>query len=91
MAALLSSEIEDGNKRDIMVEHIDDARKLGVEVLPPDVNAGDVDFTVARRQDRLRPDRHQGRRPRRRRGDRPRPQRGRAASRTSSISASAST
>ena len=47
MAALLSSEIEDGNKRDIMVEHIDDARRLGVEVLPPDVNAGEADFTVA--------------------------------------------
>jgi DNA polymerase III subunit alpha len=47
MAALLSSEIEDGNKRDIMVQHIDDARRLGVEVLPPDVNAGDVEFTVA--------------------------------------------
>ena len=36
MAALLSSEIDDGNKRDIMVEHIDDARRLGVEVLPPE-------------------------------------------------------
>jgi DNA polymerase-3 subunit alpha len=47
MAALLSSEIEDGNKRDIMVEHIDDARRLGVEVLPPDVNASEADFTVA--------------------------------------------
>jgi DNA polymerase-3 subunit alpha len=47
MAALLSSEIEDGNKRDIMVQHIEDARRLGVEVLPPDVNAGDVQFTVA--------------------------------------------
>lgn len=47
MAALLSSEIEDSNKRDIMVEHIDDARRLGVEVLPPDINAGDVEFTVA--------------------------------------------
>ena len=46
MAALLSSEIDDGNKRDIMVEHIADARKLGVEVLPPDVNAGEPDFTV---------------------------------------------
>ena len=31
MAALLSSEIDDGNKRDIIVEHIDDARKLGIE------------------------------------------------------------
>jgi DNA polymerase-3 subunit alpha len=46
MAALLSSEIEDSNKRDIMVQHIDDARRLGAEVLPPDVQAGDVDFTV---------------------------------------------
>src|SRR5438034_3650982 len=47
MAALLSSEIEDGNKRDIMVEHIADARRLGAEVLAPDVNAGEVEFTVA--------------------------------------------
>jgi DNA polymerase-3 subunit alpha len=47
MAALLSSEIEDGNKRDILVQHIEDARRLGVKVLPPDVNAGDVTFTVA--------------------------------------------
>jgi DNA polymerase-3 subunit alpha len=46
MAALLSSEIEDGNKRDVMVEHIADAKKLGVEVLPPSVNASDSDFTV---------------------------------------------
>lgn len=47
MAALLSSEIEDGNKRDILVQHIEDARRLGVEVLAPDVNSGDADFTVA--------------------------------------------
>ncbi|HZY86289.1 MAG TPA: OB-fold nucleic acid binding domain-containing protein, partial [Gemmataceae bacterium] len=46
MAALLSSEIEDGNKRDVMVEHIADAKRLGVEVLPPNVNASDSDFTV---------------------------------------------
>jgi DNA polymerase-3 subunit alpha len=46
MAALLSSEIEDGNKRDIMVDHIADARRLGVSVLPPDVNASEADFTV---------------------------------------------
>jgi DNA polymerase-3 subunit alpha len=46
MAALLSSEIEDGNKRDVMVDHIADARRLGVEVLPPSVNASDSDFTV---------------------------------------------
>jgi DNA polymerase-3 subunit alpha len=47
MAALLSSEIDDGNKRDSMVDHIADARRLGVDVLPPDVNASEPDFTVA--------------------------------------------
>lgn len=46
MAALLSSEIDDGNKRDVMVDHIADTRKLGVEVLPPDVNRGQADFDV---------------------------------------------
>ncbi len=46
MAALLSSEIDDGNKREVMVEHIADARKLGAPVLPPDVNASEPDFTV---------------------------------------------
>ena len=46
MAALLSSEIDDGNKRDVFVDHISDARRLGVEVRPPDVNAGEADFTV---------------------------------------------
>src|SRR5690606_1348558 len=29
MACLLSSEVEDGNKRDNLVDHIDDARRLG--------------------------------------------------------------
>jgi DNA polymerase-3 subunit alpha len=47
MAALLSSEIDDANKRDIMVEHIADARRFGVEVLPPDVNSSQALFTVA--------------------------------------------
>ena len=43
MAALLSSEI-DGAKRDkFFVEHIDDCRRMGIEVLPPDVNEGEVD------------------------------------------------
>ena len=46
MAALLSSEIDDGNKRDIMVDHIADARKLGVVVEPPNVNRGQPDFDV---------------------------------------------
>ena len=46
MAALLSSEIDDGNKRDMLVDHIADARKMGVQVLPPDVNKGRSDFDV---------------------------------------------
>src|SRR5262249_28101761 len=49
-AALLSSEIEDGNKRDIMVQHIEDARRFGVEVLPPCVNASEPEFSVAGRK-----------------------------------------
>src|SRR5207244_414236 len=47
MAALLSSEIEDGNKRDSMVQHFEDARRLGADVLPPNINEGEADFTVA--------------------------------------------
>lgn len=47
MASLLTSEIEDGNKRDLMVQHIEDARRLKVEVLPPDVQTCEPDFTVA--------------------------------------------
>jgi DNA polymerase-3 subunit alpha len=46
MAALLSSEIDNSNKRDVMVDHIADARKMGVEVRPPDVNVSDSEFTV---------------------------------------------
>ncbi len=46
MAALLSSEIEDGNKRDILVQHIDDSRRLGVEVLPPNINTSEPGFSV---------------------------------------------
>jgi DNA polymerase-3 subunit alpha len=46
MAALLSSEIDDANKREVMVDHIADARKMGVAVLPPDVNVSESEFTV---------------------------------------------
>jgi DNA polymerase-3 subunit alpha len=46
MAALLSSEIDEGNKRELMVDHIADARKLGVEVEAPNVNKGQPDFDV---------------------------------------------
>ena len=46
-ALLLTSEIDDSNKRDIMVEHIDDARRLGAEVLPPNIQTGEAEFTVS--------------------------------------------
>jgi DNA polymerase-3 subunit alpha len=46
MAALLSSEIDDSNKRDILFEHIEDARRLGVELLPPNIQQGEANFAV---------------------------------------------
>ncbi|RLT20162.1 MAG: DNA polymerase III subunit alpha, partial [Planctomycetota bacterium] len=46
MAALLTSEIDDANKRDILVDHIADSRRLGVDVIPPSVNLSQADFIV---------------------------------------------
>jgi DNA polymerase-3 subunit alpha len=43
MAALLSSEIGNGEK---VVQYINEARELGLEVLPPDVNESGFKFTV---------------------------------------------
>ena len=46
MAALLSSEM-DGSERDkFFVDHIDDCRRMGIEVLQPDINAGEMAFSV---------------------------------------------
>jgi DNA polymerase-3 subunit alpha len=50
MAALLTSEIDDGNKRDIMVDHIADAKKMGVAVLAPDINRSETEFSVVNNQ-----------------------------------------
>jgi DNA polymerase-3 subunit alpha len=44
MAATLTSEIGDTDK---IVLFIDDCRKMGIDVLPPDVNESDVDFVVS--------------------------------------------
>ncbi len=48
MAALLSSDIPGRNfkKKDALVEHIEDCQRMGVEVMPPDVNRSDVEFAV---------------------------------------------
>jgi DNA polymerase-3 subunit alpha len=49
MAALLSGDITGRNfkKKDALVEHIEDCRRMGIEVAPPDVNASRADFSVA--------------------------------------------
>ncbi len=47
MAAVLSSEM-DGSERDkFFVEHIEDCRRMEIEVLPPNINEGHLTFQVA--------------------------------------------
>jgi DNA polymerase-3 subunit alpha len=48
MAALLSGDIPGRNfrKKDSLVEHLEDCRRMEIEVVPPDVNASAVDFAV---------------------------------------------
>jgi DNA polymerase-3 subunit alpha len=49
MAALLSGDIPGRNfkKKDPLVEHLEDSQRMGIEVVPPNVNLSDVDFSVA--------------------------------------------
>ncbi|HEX5471271.1 MAG TPA: DNA polymerase III subunit alpha, partial [Lacipirellulaceae bacterium] len=48
MAALLSGDIPGRNfkSKDPLVEHMEDCERMGVDVLPPDVNRSFVDFAV---------------------------------------------
>lgn len=43
MAALLSCGMESSER---IFEHTDDCRRMGIEILPPDVNQSDVEFSV---------------------------------------------
>jgi len=43
MAALLTSEIGDKTK---VVEYIEECKRMGLEVLPPDINKSDINFSV---------------------------------------------
>ena len=43
MAALLTYEMGDTNK---VVEYIEECKRLGIDVRPPDINSSDADFTV---------------------------------------------
>ena len=47
MAALLSSEMDGAEREKYFVEHIDDCRRMGVEVLAPNINEGEASFKVA--------------------------------------------
>src|SRR3954471_15671750 len=47
MAAVLSSEMDGAERDKFFVEHIEDCRRMGIEVLPPNVNEGIVPFRVA--------------------------------------------
>ena len=52
MAALLSCDIPGRNfkSKDALVEHLEDCRRMQIDVLPPDVNLCDPDFKVAHRR-----------------------------------------
>lgn len=47
MAALLSSEMDGSEREKYLVEHIEDCRRMGIEVLPPNINEGELAFKVA--------------------------------------------
>jgi DNA polymerase-3 subunit alpha len=49
MAALLSGDVPQRNfrRKDQLVEHMEDSQRMGITVVPPDVNTSDVDFSVA--------------------------------------------
>jgi DNA polymerase-3 subunit alpha len=49
MAALLSGDIPGRNfkSKDSLVDHLEDCRRMGVEVVPPDVNTSECDFAVS--------------------------------------------
>lgn len=49
MAALLTSEVQDTDK---VVKYIHEARQMGIDILPPDVNESRWDFTVVEAHDR---------------------------------------
>jgi DNA polymerase-3 subunit alpha len=48
MAALLSGDIDARNfkKKDALVEHLEDSRRMGIEIVPPDVNRSGAEFSV---------------------------------------------
>ena len=74
MAALISSVMSTKDKVPFFVARCEE---MGIEILPPDVNLSDHEFTVVERQHPLRPGRRQGRRLPGGRGDQARARGGR--------------
>ncbi len=58
MAALLTSERTNTDK---VVQYLNASRDMGIEVLPPDINESELDFSVGQGQDPFRPRRGQER------------------------------
>jgi DNA polymerase-3 subunit alpha len=48
MAAVLSSEMDGAERDKFFVEHIEDCRRMDIDVLAPNINLGQLDFRVAR-------------------------------------------
>ncbi|HEY6563095.1 MAG TPA: OB-fold nucleic acid binding domain-containing protein, partial [Pirellulaceae bacterium] len=50
MAALLCGDVDARNfkRKDSLVEHLEDCQRMGIRVLPPDINGSDAEFTVER-------------------------------------------
>ncbi len=46
MAAVLSSEMDGAEREKFFVDHIEDCRRMGIEVLPPNINQGGSNFRV---------------------------------------------
>ena len=79
MAALLSSEMDGAEREKFFVEHVDDCRRMGIEVLPPNINEGAMGFEDAGYGPiALRPRGDQGSRHQGHRGDPQGPRRGRS-------------
>ena len=83
MAALLTSVKDDKDK---MAIYLNECRRMKIQVLPPDVNESDANFTPVGTRHPLRPHRDPQRRRQRRRRDRRGPRARRAASPTSTTS-----
>ena len=47
MAAILSSEMDGAERDKFFYEHIDDCKRMGIEVVTPDINEGEASFKVA--------------------------------------------